>query len=334
MTSSSSLHSGSVAAWTDRGRLSATYENRFGASGGFRRDLGPPPQDNSPRKKPGVSTFTNPKNPFCRTSGKKQSPLEEARVDVKRAGARSRQANVLPFEAPERGAPSSRGEEGGEQRTVAFTFCRDHRPGKASCTPRGDTSQGVTEALGGGGAGTRRIEGPLANYLNDMKKTNRARRPGCAVPSEFVQRMNATQIMLPTDIGEGTGTAPGCGTRRRATSEDIHGSRRRSISEQSIREDCYGLGPRKRQASVSCNGTPRASVSCSTSSFLHHEERKAPTTPRTSSRQRKAGERFDEVVLHMKETHQWCKEQSESTKAKIYGHDGFMYSEQVIKYPV
>jgi len=319
------------------GRLSTNYESRFGASGGFRQDA---PQQSSeqlvtPRsKRPGVTSFTNPKNPFGRVSGKKANPLEEAKVDKGIAGIRTRTAGVMRLETSGPEDVSSAGVHRG-----AYSFGRECRPMKAGATcpssgqrsPRGNCSAGVSDALGAGsGSGgyapatARQMQrsGALGNYLNDMKRSGRTRRSGQAEPSDFTKRLNDRNVMLPAQFAN---------TERlgRAASVDA-GSVRRTASEESDRVDVYGFGHIRRQVSERRAGS-------TTPSFLHHDVSTASTpatTPRQSERQRRAEQRFGEVVDHMGASQTWYKEQRESTKAKIYKSDGFMYSDQVVKHPV
>jgi len=336
---------------SDRGRLSHAYEGRLGSSGGFRHGAAPSPPEPvaTPRspKKPGVTSFSDARNPFNRTSCKKPSPLEVAKNDGQRAGTRTRTAGVMPCEAREES-----GGGGGTPQRTGFSFANGYKPGKAGATcpvsgersPRGHSSAGVGQVLGAGAGNVgwapassrprRHTETTLSNYLNDMKRTARSRgsAPFAEGPSTWTQRLNETRALLPAQVTLSPRRRGGdpASAFRAASADDreTHRRRQRESSQDTVR-DVYGFRTRGKSS------TPRASSTAP--SFLCHDTGPVspPTTPRAPARERIAADaRFGELVDHMKVVRSWNKEQSENTKAKIYKHDGFMYSEQVIKHPV
>lgn len=180
----------------------------------------------------------------------------------------------------------------------------------------------------------QRTGGVLENYLNDMKKNVTSRRNVPAKPSTFSQRMNDERVKLPSERNTdrrfervNAETIASCrslaGTNLASNSESfstveqvLGGSRpesariRRSFScdpriqrsivqgEISQREDNYGFA-RKREV------TGGWTKSRGTEGLLHHSaghnDPQPVGTPRRCERlERKADERFTEMVAHMK----------------------------------
>jgi len=172
-------------------------------------------------------------------------------------------------------------------------------------------------------------KGVLGNYLNDMKKTQKSLRTVAPTPSVFMQRMNDERVKLPSQRRlERNGFVSSCKTLP-TTTLDLESERtfsickdllggdrpqsariRRSVScdpriqrsaaqgEMNEREDNYGF-TRKREVKGGWT-SPRQG----TPTLLHHDaghNDPQPCSPRRSERlERKADERFVEMVAHMK----------------------------------
>mmetsp|Transcript_78597 Transcript_78597/g.163323 ORF Transcript_78597/g.163323 Transcript_78597/m.163323 type:complete len:531 (+) Transcript_78597:272-1864(+) len=176
----------------------------------------------SPRsgRKPGLTTFTDPKNPFTRFHSK-QTGIEVDNFEKGRAGMRTRGAGAMPILRTENPAsfPTERTTatmptpEASRAKAVPHGYGSEgRRPGKATATydstmrsPRGMESTGVGEAIGA--ASPASFSGwtspskstALGNYLNDMKRTVCAKRMVPYEPSEQLQRMNERWTKLPQD---------------------------------------------------------------------------------------------------------------------------------------
>lgn len=323
--------------FSPRGFLSASYESRFGGAGALLQDVSPGVSSPSPRspRRPGVTAFTDPRNPFGRPRSKQMGGLLDARNDASRAGNRTRDAGVLTIDLP---AAQIR-QQGTDvrERLVPYRYGNpeDWRPGRAAATcastgqrsPRGCNSEGVGEALGAtcgtfvGWAPAAQKDtraAVLGNYLNDMKRAGRTRGAAPAQPSDFLQRMNNTRTMLPAEMT----------SQRRAASADVGvpATPRRSANAESEGCAVYGFS-RKRPVSG------RASRP-SAPDFLRHEASPAHSATPRMERQKKAEERFEEVVAHMKAATTLQKEQVQAFKERNRNSDRLLYSESVVKYAV
>jgi len=317
--------------------MAQSYESRFGTSSVLNHEPASPVAAATPRasKKPGVTTFTSASNPFGRTSLKKPSQLEEAKHDAGRAGARTRNAGVMTMEPPG-GAAAASSSKGGDQ--VRMMFSPDYKAGKMTpvCPeskgrlPRGFASQGMAEVLGSSASGgaspasTARQSPALSNYLNDMKRSGRARR---GPPNE-------SPASLQGQTGDLFDTKHGA--LRRAASVDFGSSRRTFSVGSDCSEDGVGSSPYKpwrRQSSVNARGKDPV--------LLHHINLGegtattvgSPPTPH-GERQRKNDKRFEEVCGHMKTVVSSQRAQAEVHRKTNQGNSKLLHNEQVVKYEV
>lgn len=198
--------------------------------------------------------------------------------------------------------------------------------GMASTLPDGHGAS--TARTDGHGASTARSN-VLENYLNDMKRCQKSLRNVPATPSVYMQRINDERVKLPAErrfervapsysartltnttldaSSEHTfsiaqdllgGSRPQSARIRRSFSCDPRIQRSVAQGEVNEREDNYGF-TRKREVNGGwTNGR-------GTSNLLHHNaghnDPQPLSSPRRSERlERKADERFSEMVAHMK----------------------------------
>lgn len=332
------------------GTLAKGYEGRFGSPSLTTQDSTSQcstPASARPSRKPGVTKFTDAKNPSAREASKKMNNIEDFRSDTDRAGGRTRNPGMIPRSSEPRtdmaGSEKRVSDDGRPTYPFAahqYSTSPDWRPGKRcpdfgtpSPTPATSArsprcSEGMQSAFPDTRANTA-SKGVLGNYLNDMKKTQKSLRSVAPQPSVNLQRMNDERVKLPSqrrlernalvsscrtlpnttlDVeSEHTfsisqdllgGTRPQSARIRRSFSCDPRIQRSAAQGEMNEREDNYGF-TRKREVRGGWT-SPRQG----TPTLLHHEaghNDPQPVSPRRSERlERKADERFVEMVAHMK----------------------------------
>jgi hypothetical protein len=314
-----------------RGVLARGYEDRFSSVTMLEQDSTCPPSTPRPSRKPGVTTFSDPMNPFARGLSKHITRMEEARNDTARAGSRTRNPGIIPRDACVERSLS----EDGRHPLVALRYsttadwrpskrCPDHVPVGAEplpvaplpvSTPRSPRcSEAFTSTL----PERKQASGSvLENYLNDMKRCRAALRSVPPTASALTQRLNDERVKLPAErraerfelLGGSSCEQP----------EQLESARiRRSVScdsrfqrnELSDKEDNYGF-IRKREVSGTWTTSRR--------DLLHHSpgHDDPPSTPRTRERlTRKADDRLNEIVAHMKAVNPEQRMQFEHYKAR------------------
>lgn len=280
---SSSLSPSSPASPGPRGALSKDYEGRFGTPL-FKENVPYTPCTPRTGKKPGLTTFTDPMNPFARTPSKAMTKIEDARNDAGRAGARTRNPGVIPAETA---AERQRGDDRlhrlvphryGNHEWHPSKRCPDSTPNSFTSihkSPR--SSEGVAAALTTEPQLCQPGLSALENYLNDMKRGRHSRRALDGTPSAALQRINNMRAQLPAD-------------REFPSRARSHSVNRQAESDQ---EDTYGF-PRKRPVSG------RWAQHSSQNLLQHTESPREPGSLRCSDRQQQADARFVEMVQHMK----------------------------------
>lgn len=283
--SSTSLSSMATARQS-RGELARGYESRFG-SPMFQES---PPCITTPRaaKKPGLTTFTDPHNPFARTLSKQMTNVEDVRCDTDRAGTRTRTPGVIPFdfvantESRARTAPHRYGNH--EWRPSKR--CPDATPRSLGDQKTPRSSEGVGDAM------TMLSLGPkisvLENYLNDMKRCRTSLRVVPAPHAGSFERLRDEDYQPPPQ------------RRLRARSASVE----RQVESRS---DSYGF-PKKR--SVSGYWTTRGSRE-----MLNHPELVAAKKPH-EERLIQASARFEQMVAHIKESTPELRRHVEHFKAR------------------
>eukprot|EP00434_Breviolum_minutum_P044390 symbB.v1.2.039641.t1/scaffold6700.1/size16098/1 len=214
----------------------------------------------SPRsgRKPGLQTFTDPKNPFARNMSKAMTNLQEARADPLRAGARTKNPGMIPeyqcpFPAVEvlQGLPFAVYRYGGvdykpQKRCPDISGCPTPAPSpRSQLAPSPRSSPGAADAL----RMDNKCATALGNYLNDMKRCRTSLRAIPGTPSATLQRKNDECSFLPAERAD-----------RRSSFDDIQRSPRRSRSlsvepnlyEEGRASDPYGFS-RKRPVSGASN---------------------------------------------------------------------------------
>mmetsp|Transcript_40849 Transcript_40849/g.94067 ORF Transcript_40849/g.94067 Transcript_40849/m.94067 type:complete len:367 (+) Transcript_40849:103-1203(+) len=287
-----------------RGDLAKDYEARNSAVHKiWRQNLeNAAPETPRPARKPGLRTFTNPTNPFERSSGIRVPSMDEMRQDADRAGARTKNPGILPAE---RSATNE------ERRTSPHFYSApaDWRRQKRCVAPPngGRSSAGVMSILLGqdpdvaeSTSSKQRPPAILQNYLNDMKKCSGAKRTGPSTPSAEYQRMMDRRVQLPAER-EVAEMLPA--SARPFGADSDYGSPRasprrltRSVScEPWLREPSNGGFQRRRQV--------LGSWTRSTSADVFHHNGEATVTPRRFERlERAASAQFDVAVEHMRST--------------------------------
>lgn len=273
----------------------------------------------SPRsgRKPGLQTFTDPMNPFARTTSKAITNLQEARADPQRAGARTRTPGMIPMNE---GANSNR------LRFAVYQYGNhDYKPQKrcpdavSGCptpapsprnVPSPRSSPGATEALRMASKATTALE----NYLNDMKRCRTSLRSIPGTPSARLQRKNDENSFLPSERRTDADGAP---TPRRSRSLSVEPG----LYEEGRASDPYGFS-RKRHVLGAPNHSSR--------DLLYHladdrKEAQTPRTPRTTPSLQE-DRRFQEVVAYIKETKPEMSRCLSAYKARNYDSTGLLYS--------
>lgn len=318
-----------------RGTLARGYEGRFGthmfADGGAASPRSPKAAAATPRsgRKQGLTTFTDPTNPFSRHVSKQITRPEDVRGDGSRAGVRTCNPGHMPSEPGSRERPRTSGDDvrtpnDGRSKLVVHCYgSQNWRPGKA--VPNGShkspqSSDGVANLTTKSRPASA---GYLENYLNDMKRCGHSLRSVPGTPSQSLQRMNDVMTQLPAQRRE---------TRARSLSVDQSDRKARIglvAGAESESEDNYGF---TRKRSVDGRWTTRSSRL----DILHHENGGESTplvTPR-STRQTKAEKRFEEVTAHMKAKCAENKAEGHAIKASDRSTGGLLDNESFLKYPV
>jgi len=212
-----------------RGALAKGYEGRYGTTTFLNHaDDKESVASSRPSRKQGVTTFTDPMNPFARALSKQITRIEAARDDNDRAGARTRNPGMIPRNGHV-GCSERAVSEDGRHPLVAHSYstpgdwrpakrCPDHSPVASPGavivgTPRSMTSdyeprsprcsEGMAATLPDGSTPGKKNSGRFIlvseNYLNDMKPTVKSRRPVTDKPSNNLQRMNDERVKLPAE---------------------------------------------------------------------------------------------------------------------------------------
>eukprot|EP00930_Biecheleria_cincta_P098291 TRINITY_DN89962_c0_g1_i1.p1 TRINITY_DN89962_c0_g1~~TRINITY_DN89962_c0_g1_i1.p1 ORF type:complete len:357 (-),score=49.40 TRINITY_DN89962_c0_g1_i1:79-1149(-) len=298
-----------------KGALARGYESRFG-SAIFDAQSPLSSAQQSPRiaRKLGVQNFTDPTNPSGRNLSKAMANIEEARADVRRAGARTRNPCMIPVGQQNGTTPE-------HQKIVPYRYGHhDWKPAKrcpdVACAPSSHVHAAGSPRASDGAAGVLSmpradagyVRPVLENYLNDMKRCSKALRSVANSPSMNQQRANVeTSSILPSD------TKSESDTYRRSRSLSLD----RSVNEQSSSTDPYGFA---RKRSVSRDWTRSSSRD-----FLYHTTKEPQVaTPRPSPRQEKADRRFEEVVSHMKNFQPEARKQFDAFKSRSYNSTGLL----------
>lgn len=334
---------------TSRGSLARGYEGKFGG-GLFQGEGGcasprSPAAAATPRsgRKQGVTSFTDPMNPFARPSSKSMTKVEDVRADAGRAGSRTSNPGHIglpggPGAERERPATASkvdvRTPADGRSKLVVHCYgSHAWRPSKAmpsGAHAKPQSSDGAANLIhrkegktgeSSGAPSARCSSSALENYLNDMKRTGLARRAVPSKPSNELLRMNNVLNQLPSE--------------RRA-------ERARSLSieprspcqwrgAESDGEDTYGFASKR---SVSGSWSARSSRR----DILHHEsgsENVTLNTPRSARGMSiKADQRFEEMVAHIKNKTPASQAEGRALKANDRTTSGLLDNNSYLKYPV
>lgn len=277
-----------------RGILAKSYQGRFGTQI-FQDSVQPTPQP-TPRtgRKPGLTQFTDPQNPFARPPSKRMAKVEDIRSDPDRAGCRTRNPAVIPCDSVAGGRQLC---EDGRYRLVPHRYgshewrpskrCPDASPGVAfgcgHASPRCSAGvAGVMDAF----CLVRPTSAPqkssmLENYLNDMKRCKTSLKYAAAPPSPSLRRMNDERVKLPSErrqLARAASFDQGNDSQVESDAEEFgHRSRRmamrgRNQQAESDNEDNYGFG---RKRAVSATWSRRTGLD-----FLHHQQSAGIATPR------------------------------------------------------
>lgn len=322
--------------------LTSSYEGKFGTQFVLHHSATSP--ESTPRARQGLTKFTDASNPFDRKKAKQIVPIDAARADVKRAGARTRNPGIIQGARAQSADPQSR--------TVPLRYSTgcDYKPGKNAgpARPAINKESPVAHVEFSPAPFTSGSGRALTNYLNDMKSSCTARRMTKDWgPSPALQRMNDKKVKMVTEMRDES--------RERQPPERSYESGCVPLSPRSADEECAQLFARKRRASAvsmdslarpnwqdygssaglaSCDGgTPRGTprswqVNCARRSqsvdILHHDE--AYVTSARSERENtlkfvtkrvdKADARSDELAQHMRSTHADIKSNFEQFRAR------------------
>jgi len=267
----------SVASPRQRGALNQGYEGRFGTSTLLQQQKEQARGSATPRsmRKSGLSSFTDPANPFARNRSKQVIKIESLRTDLDRAGRPTRNPGVMAYEAD---SGDRLREDDAKSAPLRFGYTSQaYKPTKRNCEcgvrpPR--SSEGVAAALTSSG------QSALENYLNDMKRCSASLRKVRCAPSNDLQRMNDERVLLPAQMPQRRGRSLSCESRR---------------NEESGNEENYGFS---RKRSVSARWTGRTS----NSDLLHHDEGgRQLSLSRFERVHSPCNARFEEIVAHLKE---------------------------------